>query len=311
MSSPSNNNKTTSALPSPLSNEQSPPSPAPPATTVNSIVAFKNICNFVNELGSHYGKKHKPLKLYRRILNETQISHDLAIEKNINIFRTFCVANREALQTLDKSKLVEKRIVYSEKVYIDMNLILNLAKPEHVQVIWQHLLTIGAIVDPESKAIEILKTLKTTSNSKEANFLSNIINKVEGKLGKNPNPGETIGSIMQSGLFTELLSDMNQGLTSGEINVTNLFGTVQTMMSSLQEQVGDDPDAKQAFSMINNMTSMLGTMTNAPGQPISQPGQLPAQLNPADMLPMMMSMMGGIGARPVGQPTESKVVPKK
>ena len=55
-------------------------------TDENLLIAFKTICNFVNELASEYATKHKPLKLYQRLINKTQISHDQIIKKHIMIY---------------------------------------------------------------------------------------------------------------------------------------------------------------------------------------------------------------------------------
>ena len=118
----------------------------------NFLIAFKSICNFVNDLGSEYGEKHKPLKLYQRLINKTQISHDQIIKKHIDVYYKFCLANRDTIYGKDSEKLVENKIIYSKNVYIDMKYILSIADEENTVCIWKHLLTISAILDPTGKA---------------------------------------------------------------------------------------------------------------------------------------------------------------
>ena len=196
-----------------------------------SLIAFKAISIFVNDLDSAYGKKHKPLKLYKRLINQTQIAHDNAIRKHLTIFYDFCVANRDALSSQDASKLVQKKIDYSDKVHIDMGFILRIADSETLPIIWKHLLTISAILDPTGKAKEILKKSAEDDKSTkdETDFLTNIISKVESTVKPDANPMEAVSSIMQSGIFTEMMSDLG----SKKLDLGKLLGAVQGMVAQL------------------------------------------------------------------------------
>lgn len=254
-----------------------------------SLITFKAICNFVNDLSSVYGKNHRPLKLYQRLINQTQISHTKVINKHIDACRRFCIDNRDALMSQDPAKLVNNRITYSiDKVFIDMRRIFNLSDSETNPIIWRHLLTISALVDPAGNAKQILA--KNVENGKsgqlEADFLTNIISKVESNVKADANPMEAISSIMQSGVFNELLSGMQGGMQSGELDMGKLLGAVQGMVGSLSEQAGDDPETKQAMGMLNNMTSLMGNLGNAQknGQPPDMSG----------MMSMMTTMMAGM-----------------
>lgn len=249
-----------------------------------SLIAFKSICNFVNDLESEYGKKHKPLRLYKRLVNHTQIAHDQAIKKHISVFHDFCVVNREAISSQDTQKLSKNRVEYSERVYIDMKLIFSFADSDTTPIIWKHLLTISAIIDPTGKAKDILKKSaeegKTGKN--ESDFLTNIISKVESSVKPDANPMEAVSSIMQSGLLNEMMSDLG----SKKLDIGKLLGAVQGMVSSLGSQVGDDPEAKQAVGMLNNMTSMMGNVGSGVGG-----SGMPDM---SGMMQMMTTMMSGM-----------------
>lgn len=233
-----------------------------------ALIAFKAICNFINDLESEFGKRHKPLKLYKRLINHTQISHDAAIKKHLTIFHDFSMVNRDALTAQDPSKLVQTKLAYSERVFVDMEFVFRNADSETTKVIWNHILTISAIVDPASKAKEILKK----NNNAESDFLNKIITKVEGSVKSDANPMEALTSIMSSGLINDLVKD----LQSEKLDMSKLLGVVQgmvTKMSSDGSGSGND-DAKNMMSMVTNM---MGSLSNNGGPP--------------DMMSMMSSFM--------------------
>ena len=94
-----------------------------------------------------------------------------------------------------------------------MNIIFSDADRETSAIIWKHLLTISALVDPTGKAKQLLKEAsKKNNNGLEANFLTNIIEKVEENVDPDANPMEAVTSIMQSGVFQELVTGMGEGL---------------------------------------------------------------------------------------------------
>lgn len=109
-----------------------------------------------------------------------------------------------------------------------------MADLETTNVIWQHLLVITNSVDPSEEAMEILKkSLEEKSN--EGAFLSNLVQKIEKNVDPNSSdPMAAIMGLMSSGVFTDLISNMNSGMQDGSLNIGKLFGTVQGMMSSMQ-----------------------------------------------------------------------------
>ena len=227
-----------------------------------NLITFKAITNFVNELGQMYGKKHHPLKLYRHLINKTQISNDKVILKHIDTFRKFCISNREAICLKNIEELSEDILQYSSKVFINMKTVFKLADSDSTKIIWEHLLCISALVDPAGKAKEILKKNqeegKTGKN--ETDFLTDIISKVGENVQPDADPMSAASSIMNSGLLTELMSGMQSGLSEGKLDIKKLLGAVQGMVSTLGEQVGDDPQAAGAMNMINTMMGSMGNL---------------------------------------------------
>lgn len=259
----------------------------------NSLIAFKAISNFTNDLFEVFGDLHRPLKLYSHLINKTTIAHDKAIQKHIEAFKSFCIANRDAISNKNIKDLSQSKISYSDRVYIDMKDILKHSDSQTTDTIWKHLLTISALVDPTGKAREILKEQanKGDNNGGEVDFLSNIISKVEEKVDPNSNPMEAVSSIMQSGIFTDLVNGMGNGLQDGSLDLGKLMGTVQNMVTKLSDDAGDKEGGEQAVNMIN---TMMGSLNAGAGQSDNKDSQAMPDL--VGMLgPMMGAMMGGVG----------------
>lgn len=237
----------------------------------NSLISFKSIVNFTNDLGNIFSSKQHSLRLYCHLLNRTTFAHEKAISKHILAFRKFCMQNRDAIMSQDETKFVDDRsdenkrsgktsssskcvrIHYSPNVFINIDAIFKLADDDTKKVIWKHLLVISACVDPASKAKQILQS----SKGKESELLTNIISKVEQHVDTDAsNPLAAISSIMSSGVLTDLIGSMNSGLSDGSLDLTKLLGSVQTMVSGLSSgsEKNDMPDiSKMMASMISTI----------------------------------------------------------
>jgi hypothetical protein len=213
--------------------------------TDTDLISFKAISKFTDELAQLFGKKQRSLKLYNHLIHKTTLSHQESVQKHISAFKTFCIANRDAILNKNKSVLKESKVSYSTRVYIDIESILNEADEDTQEIIWKHILVISALVDPISKAKSVLK------NEKESDFLMNIITKVENSVDvDNSDPMQTVSNILTSGVFTDLVSNMNKGLEDGSLDIGKLMTSVQNMVGNL------NPEG--SFNPVSMITSMLG-----------------------------------------------------
>lgn len=228
-----------------------------------NLMSFKAVASFVNDLDEVFGKRQKSLALYNRLLQKTGIVHEKPILKHLEAFREFCVLNRDSIQAQDAKLLKSNKITYSDKVYIDMNHIFNMSDKETEDVIWRHILTISALVDPANNAKQILKENITKKqqageSSNEEAFLTSLIDKVENSIDPNAvgnNPMSAITNLMSSGVFTDLIGNMQNGLSNGELDLSKLMGTVQGMMSKVsggQDNIGM-PDLGGMMNMFGGM----------------------------------------------------------
>ena len=256
----------------------------------NSLVTFKAICGFTTELSEQFGKKQHSLKLYSRLISKTTLAHDKAIQKHINAFKSFCVENREAITTKNHSIFKKDTIEYSSRVFINMKNIFKFADNDEKTAIWKHLLTISAIVDPNGKAIEILKNSKDTE---ENNFLTDIIGKIEENVDPNANPMEAISSIMKSNIFNDLLGGMTNGLQNGNLDLGKLMGSVEKMASGLSEQAKEQEGGEQAVNMISTMMGTLNSIIPKDGDSSNNetPSETPDLSGIIGMMGPMLNMM--------------------
>lgn len=222
----------------------------------NTLIAFKYISKLVTELSNNFSKQQKSLALYGRLIEKTTIMHEKPITKHVSIFRDFCVQNREAIEQLDKEKFVSYQITYSEHVYVNLKPLFKSMNQETEDSFWKYLLAISSVVDTESRSKEVLKQLMEkgeeggesnpldisdpsqliSSLGIQDDFLQNMISKVSTAISpdqlEDGNPMNAISSIMSSSVFPELISDVQAGINSGQLNVGKLMSIAGSLMNN-------------------------------------------------------------------------------
>ena len=236
-----------------------------------SVLIFKAICEFVSELNNEFGSKHKNVALYNRLLERTGIVNVGPVNKHIDCFRTFFSQNHKAMEERNTEHLVDTKISYSDRVFIDVALVLKQSSKDNAKVIWQHLLNIWCLIDPTSQARRLLnEALKDNENkdaTNEEDFLTNIISKVEQTVSKEKvdqeNPMAAISTLMQSGVMSDLVNGMQKGLSDGSLNVGKLMMSVQSMIGKMggpNQGQGGGQGGAQGMPDLSQMMSMIGPM---------------------------------------------------
>jgi hypothetical protein len=258
------------------------------------LTGFNAICQFVKDLSDEFGKKHKPLRLYNRLISQTKFVHQEAIKRHITIFHAYCVGNREALQTQNLEKLTVDKLVFTpDRVYIDMKYIFNIASDENRKVIWAHLLTISGILDPAGNAKKVLMENKNP----EQDFVQNLISKCSADENKISNPAE-----MMAALGPTFVTDVLGGLQSGKLDIAKLLGTVQGMLAN-------DPEAAPTTEIMGKLVENMNNMQNSPNTPPDLSGimaLLPALFNgvsnngsgQVDISGMFSALMANLPVKP-------------
>jgi len=86
----------------------------------NNLLTFKAISNFINALHSVFGEKQRSLKLYNHLVQKTTIVHEEPIKKHIKAWYIFFKKNKNAILNKDYKDFSEKKVIYSDKVYVNL-----------------------------------------------------------------------------------------------------------------------------------------------------------------------------------------------
>jgi hypothetical protein len=207
--------------------------------TESRVLVFKYICNFIKDLTESFGGRQKSLFLYSHLVEKTGIMHEEPIKKHVSLFYQFVKANEDAIMEKDASKFNSYSIFYSEKVGIDLKEIFEWADTQEKNAIFKHLLALLAVLDPSSSAKELLKKeidskKKKGEDGNEEMFLKNIIDKVSSEMDTDmDNPMQLMSKMMTSGVFKDIVEDMNSSLSEGSLDMGKMVNTMQMIMGNL------------------------------------------------------------------------------
>lgn len=234
----------------------------------NTALAFNTICNFIRDLSASFGNKQKSLLLYGHLIEKTGLIHIDPVKKHINIFKKYIEENKEAIENRDKSKFNSTSISYSDKVAIDLKGIFSMCDKEEEKVVWNHLLTISAVLNPLGNAKQILKDMTSSSAKKnpdlnEDNFLKNIMDKIGSEVEnydtENMNPMQMIGSMMSSGALNDIFQSISSGLNEGNLDLGSMMNSMQSLVGNLNTMVNEN----QASSATTSTASTASTASAA------------------------------------------------
>lgn len=232
----------------------------------NNLNIFKHIVDFINELNDLCGARFKSVFLYKRIIKSTTFTHEIAIKRNIELFRSFCTENRDAIQTTDEKLIKNPVISYSDRVFLNFKEIFAFADEESKKSIWQHILVLSAFLDPLGNAKKVLKDMasKKEEGGNEEKFLNSLLEKIEASVdpAKDSTPTAAISNMLQNGTFNNILSSVQTGFESGNLDITKLLGAMQGMMTKIG---GPDATAGMMGGLGNplDMLKMLGPMLDS------------------------------------------------
>ncbi len=231
-----------------------------------AFISFRKIYDFVEQLKEVCGSKFHEIVLYEYLLSKTKLSNKNAVNRHIALFSEFCSRNQDAIFNKDSNKLVFNQIKYSEKVYLDLKAIFSdpNTDTEMSSTIWTHLLVIQATIDPYSGARELLsKMTNKNDNSSEGQFLNNFMGKLESSINKEQaaaNPMMAVTSILNSGFIGELMTNVNKGVQTGELDIGKLMGAMQGMLGNLTGNQTETSSPQN--NIMNNIGSIGGLLSN-------------------------------------------------
>ena len=276
----------------------------------NNLTVFTKILSFLNELNDSFGTKYPNVFLYYKLCKKTTVSNTNAINKHVDYFSRFLIPNKEHIIGSNFINLDPNEIRFdtSEKVFINIQEIIKNTDKENREIIFKHLQFLLYMVSPDNDEVKnaLVKKESKTSDSKETVFINNFLNTFQDSMKEttsqedleNVNPFEMAMKLVKNGAFSQMTSQMKNGIESGELKLDSLLGSVQGMLKNLTSELNEkdalDPTSKQLINSIpdllnpsnvdslssENITSGLGT------NPLNDVGSI---------LSMMSPLLSGLG----------------
>ncbi len=233
--------------------------------------SFFVIRDFVNELASCFGDTNRvlarPLSLYKRLLARD----DTPKLQHIEIFRRFSIQNRVGLFERNFSKFENKKIVFSNRIFIDLEMIFRSADPEITRAVWKYMLTLSVLLDSHSQ-IQVgednmgmmLNSIQTRSDPKEilreelrAEFpeLYAIV-ETEFQLAEKDGGKDAMGvfnALFKNSRAGTIMNAVHEQFQSGELTQEKIMALVMKVMPMIMGEMGRSGVNPMMMSMLGGM----------------------------------------------------------
>ncbi len=248
---------------------------------------FDAIASFVQDLDTGFGKRYKPAALYNRLTVRTTPQDTTAIERHINAFRVFFNQNQNYIRT--KELATNARIVYSERIYLDVGRILSKTDTTAHKHIHQHLVTIYSLMNLGTReGVQALETIKTKApeldlnlpDTTEGKFIHDTLTEMTShfeNMEDNDNPMAVMSSMMQSGFFTKFMGDLQTKFSDGDMNLGTLMSTVTSVISEATPEAGEEADQIRTF--VTQSMTQVNALTGGQNLPPEVQGEMDNLLN--------------------------------
>lgn len=235
----------------------------------SKLSAFNAIMSFVQDLDTGFDKTNKEVALYNRLLERTTLMDKIGISKNITAFERFFNQYPNYLKNGELEK--DAKIVYSERVFLSLGTMLSAADTEMKQHVNRHLRYIYSLINKgtdESKAVLAELKAETGStgtdinlpNTTEGNFIKDALTQMTEQfenIEDTGNPMAMMTGMMQSGFFQKFMGDLQSKMTSGEMDIKSLMGTVTSVISD----VTPEGEADQIGEFLSQGLSQVSALT--------------------------------------------------
>lgn len=159
----------------------------------------------------------RPLYLTKKlVVDSTSILHEKQVKKHVIIFKNWVLTNEDAIASKDINKFESHELKLSDKVYIDFKYVLFL-QPD---LIWQCLSVLLTCFQPQEQAQQ-----PQTPQLPDMSFLAPLIPQVLESGG--------LEGIMKSDSFKDVLNNVTNSLSNGQLDLSSIMGSMSGIMGSL------------------------------------------------------------------------------
>lgn len=240
---------------------------------------FSAIKSFVIEIKNNYGSNYKPLALYGRLLEKTEIENEVPVQKHISTFRKFVVTNREAILNKDETLFKIQKVKYNDNVFFNIAHVFKMAESESKSVLWEHLLVLSALLDKNSDAknqliLDRQKTQAPPMNNMLAPMMSMMTNMLMGDMmgggtssssgsGSSerqpnfPDMGKILSTLMNPEMLTKLTSTLSESFSDGKLDINHLLGSLGEVSKDLNIDLNIPKDANELKNGLDDVMGMF------------------------------------------------------
>ena len=196
------------------------------------LVMFDYYNTFIADLYECYKVETLPLALYGRLMEKTSLVNKKSVKKHVQVCLDFFKLNKNAVLEKNHEKIVSN-FEYSNTIFIDIKSIIKKTdEKDVVDSIWRHLLKILHVIDPDCEADITLEKEQT----KEEEFLGDMFNKIKEEtsgidLDSDGDPLEVMSKMMQSGVISGIMNDMNNNVRDGNLDIAKMMGMVSGLLN--------------------------------------------------------------------------------
>jgi len=254
---------------------------------------FSAIKSFVIEIKNNYGNEYKPLALYGRLIEKTEVSNEVPVQKHISTFRKFVINNRDGILNKDESLFKVQKVKYNDNVYFNIAHVLKMADNESKTGMWEHLLVLSALLDKNSDAKNQLMLSRTQSQQQQPNVLMPMMSMLtnmlmgdmmnggsgsggsenplgglasllggvgEGSGGGTPDLGKILSTLMNSDMLTKLTSTFSNSLSDGKLDLNMLLQSLGEVSEDMNLGINVPKDASELKNGVDDVLKMFGSV---------------------------------------------------
>ena len=216
----------------------------------NFLETYHAIKNFVEDLWEVFGdpKEIEPLTLYKRLLSRIDSDSPPRLESVRNVISGFQTFLEQYDQLIIDDQLGDipegTTICYGTKknINIEIQKYIQHSDEETRNAIRYHLLAISAILNPNDEKRELIQTQFSLpgvdGSTREGQFINGIMAKAKDTMEGTDmdSPAQAVMGLMSSGIITDMITGLQTGVASGEMDIAALMGAMQTALGGLTQQ---------------------------------------------------------------------------
>ena len=256
---------------------------------------FSAIKSFVIEIKNNYGGEYKPLALYGRLIEKTEVSNEVPVQKHISTFRKFVVNNREAILNKDESLFNVQKVKYNDNVYFNVAHVFKMADNDSKAGIWEHLLVLSALLDknsdaknqlilarqsqPQTQQPNVLMPMMSmlssmlmcdmmgggggsSGNTNPMGGLASLLGGIGGSGGEEsgmPDLGKILSTFMNSDMLSKMTSTFSNSLSDGKLDLNMLLQSIGEVSDEMNLGLSLPKDASELKNGMDDVLKMFGS----------------------------------------------------